>query len=155
METAGGPAGDANPCRDRAGLFSGIFIDENIPETRILVKIGYPVPVKGDNPDHLFNPKVFRPPVVFRRLDQDFVCADTVHHIVNPNPFSSQFPLNLKEGMKARNSPHPPSRGILLSRRPSYRSYFRGGFVFMVGTESTVVLPVSLLAGEGIFSRRP
>src|SRR3972149_2976115 len=93
------------------GIQPRIFEYKYISQSQIPNKISNAVSVELYYLYHLLKAHIFRFCIMIRRFDEDLVCADAIHFIINSCCSSIKISLYLKDGFKARYRSSPPSTG--------------------------------------------
>ena len=108
-----------------------VFKDQSVNEPRISLEVDEPVP---KDPQHLAD-IVDRQPrhvgFMMRTFDDDFVCPDSVHEVVNPVAPLVEIALDLQCGEPVGNDASPPAAVISLGARMSIREDFRRRRIFV------------------------
>ena len=75
-----------------------------------------------------------------RRLNHDFMRADSVHLVKETFPFAVQFTLDAQRGEFVWHNPDAPARRVWASAVPSIDENFRRSARFIAHTEGTILL---------------
>src|SRR5260370_30428476 len=124
----------------RPGGLAVILEDENVAEALVILQVQHAVAIA---PEHVlagsFGQARERRKMI-RRLNHDFVRADSVHLVKETSSFAVQFALDAQRGKFVWDNPDAPARRVGASAVPTVNEDFRRSSRFIARAERTILL---------------
>src|SRR5688572_7810210 len=94
------------------GCGSVILEYQNISEPHVLLQINHAITIRPEDVLDPFNWHIGQAILVVRRLDDDFMCADPIHAIVETEALAVEVAFDLECGELVRHNTHGPVRTV-------------------------------------------
>ena len=118
---------------------SMVFKDQDVAQPHILLEIQDAVSIGPEHVLHALGRQVGKVFLVGRGLDDDFVGADTVHAIVQPEPFAPHVSFDMQGGELVGDDADTPPLPVAFAPRLAVREDLVGRRVFVPFTEGAEV----------------